>query len=121
VAYSPAPRRGDIIRVRLDPVVGSEQAGSRPALVVSPDLINESGPLVLIAAITSKKTERAYPFEVVIEPPEGGLTRRSKVMLMHLRSIDKQRLAGRYGAVGQETMNRVERAIMIATGLIKVD
>lgn len=102
-------------------MVGSEQAGSRQALVVSPDLINESGPLVIIAAITSKKTGRAYPFEVVIEPPEGGLTRRSKVMLMHLRSIDKQRLAGRYGIVSQETMRRVERAIMIATGLTRLD
>jgi mRNA interferase MazF len=90
-------------------------------LVLSPDVINENGPLVLIAAITSKKTERVYPFEVLIEPPEGGLTRRSKVMLMHLRSVDKQRLGGLYGSVGSETMDRVERAMMFATGLTSLD
>jgi len=89
--------------------------------VISPDLINESGPLVLIAAITSKKTDRVFPFAVVIEPPEGGLTKRSKVMLMHLRSVDKQRLSGRYGEVSQETMGRVDRAVMIATGLTRLD
>ena len=62
-------KRGDVVRVRLDPILGSEQAGERPALVLSPDFINERSPVVLIAAITSKKTERVYPFEALIEPP----------------------------------------------------
>lgn len=108
------------MRVRLDPVVGSEQAGDRPALVISPDFINEKSPIVLIAAITSQKTQRVYPFEVVVEPPEGGLRLRSKVMLMHVRSVDKRRLIGRYAAVGAETMTRVEAALKIATGLTPV-
>lgn len=72
------------MRVRLDPVVGSEQGGERPALV---------------------------------EPPEGGLTLRSKVLLMQLRSIDKRRLAGSLGRVGRETMTRVDEALRIAVGL----
>jgi mRNA interferase MazF len=113
----PSPKRGEIVRVRLDPVEGSEQAGERPALVISPDEINDHGPLVLIAAITSKKTEKIFPFETRIEPPEGGLSRRSKVMLMHLRSVDKARLTGRYGSVTEETMRAVEEALKVATGL----
>ena len=108
------------MRVRLDPVEGSEQAGERPALVISPDVINEHSPVILIASITSKKTERIYPFEVLIAPPEGGLRQRSKVLLMHLRSIDKRRVIGRCGAVGAETMLRVEAALKVATGLTKL-
>jgi mRNA interferase MazF len=116
----PSPKRGDIVRVRLDPVEGSEQAGQRPALVISPDAINEHGPIILIASLTSQKTAKVYPFEAVIEPPEGGLTRRSKVMLMHLRSVDKRRLTGSYGSVSEETMKRVETALKVATGLTKM-
>jgi mRNA interferase MazF len=105
------------VRVRLDPVEGSEQGGTRPALVLSPDVINEHCPVILIASLTSKKTERVYPFEVLIEPPEGGLTQRSKVLLMHLRSVDRRRLVGSYGVVSEETMGRVEEALKVATGL----
>lgn len=115
-----SPNRGDIVRVRLDPVEGSEQAGERPALVISPDMINQYSPVILIAAITSQKTERVYPFEVLLEPGEGGLTLRSKVLLMHLRSVDKRRLLGGYGSVSDATMNRVEEALKIATGLTEI-
>jgi mRNA interferase MazF len=106
--------------VRLDPVVGSEQAGERPALVISPDLINERSPVILIAAITSQKTERIYPFEALLDPPDGGLAVRSKVMLMHIRSVDKERLIGRYGKVSEKTMQRVEDALKIAAGLTRL-
>ena len=111
------PKRGDVVRIRLDPVEGSEQAGHRPALVISPDVINEYCPVILIASITSQKTERVYPFETLVEPPEGGLDRRSKVLLMHLRSVDKRRITGYYGKVRVETMSRVEEALKVATGL----
>jgi len=117
VSWKTRPKRGDVVRVRLDPVVGSEQAGERPALVISPDTINEYSPIVLLAAITTKKTERAYPFEVAIDPPEGGLRMRSKIMLMHIRSVDKRRLTGFYGAISDEKMLLVNEAIKIATGL----
>jgi mRNA interferase MazF len=105
------------VRVRLDPVEGSEQGGTRPALIISPDIINEHCPVVLLAAITSKKTEKVYPFEVLLEPPEAGLTQRSKVLLMQLRSVDKQRLAGLYGEVSKDTVRKVEEALKVATGL----
>ncbi|MCX6377537.1 MAG: type II toxin-antitoxin system PemK/MazF family toxin [Armatimonadetes bacterium] len=110
-------RRGEVVRVRLDPVEGSEQAGERPALVISPDLINEHSPVIIVAAVTSKKTERIYPFEALIELPDGGISTRSKVSLMQIRSIDKRRVIGRYGRVGRDTMQSVEEALRIATGM----
>jgi mRNA interferase MazF len=91
----PNLKRGDVVRLQLDPIVGPEQAGERSALAISPDVINDYSPVVLIAPITSQKTERAYSFEALVEPPEGGLTLGSKVSLMQLRSVDKQRLTGR--------------------------
>ena len=113
------PRRGDVVRVRLDPIEGAEQGGDRPALILSPDVINEHSPVVLIASITTKKIDRVYPFEVLVSPPEGGLKQPSKVLLMQMRSIDKQRLAGFYGELSSESMTRVEAAIQVATGLTK--
>ncbi len=117
MASTPPPSRGDVVRVRLDPVEGSEQAGERPALVLSPDVINEHCPVILVASLTSQKTGRVYPHEVLIDPPEGGLKYRSKVLLMHLRSIDRRRVTGRYGSVTEATLRRVEEALKIATGL----
>jgi mRNA interferase MazF len=115
-----SPRRGDVVRARLNPIEGSEQGGERPVLVLSPDLINEHASVVIVAALTSRKTDRLYPFEALIEPPEGGLTQRSKVMLLHVRSIDKRRITGYYGGVSPETMERVETALRVAVGLTEV-
>lgn len=115
-----AIRRGDVLRVRLDPVEGSEQGGERPAVVISPDLINEHSPVILVAALTSRKTDRVFPFETLIEPPDGGLTVRSKVLLMQLRALDKRRVSGRIGALSSVTMQKMESALRIATGLTKL-
>lgn len=114
-----SPNRGDIVRVRLDPVEGSEQAGERPALVISPDVINAHSPLILVAPITSRKTEPVYPFEALIPEGEGGLPQRSKVILMQLHAIDKRRIIGVYGAVLSRTMQDVETALMVATGITR--
>ncbi len=114
------PKRGAVVRVRLDPIEGSEQAGERPALVLSPDLINEHSPVIIVAAMTSQKTERVFPFEVLIESGEAGLTRTSKVLLMQIRSIDKARITGYYGVVRDETMSRVDNALKIATGITRL-
>jgi len=120
VPSSTSPRRGQVVRMRLDPVEGSEQAGERPVLVISPTFLNERAPVILVAAITSQKTERIYPTEVLIDPPEGGLPRRSKVLLLHLRSVSKTRIIGHYGAVSEATMQRVAQAIQIVTGLVEI-
>ncbi len=115
-----SPKRGDIVRVRFDPTRGSEQAGERPALVLSPDFINERAPVIIVAPLTTRKTERVYPFEALIEPPEGGVTQRSKVLLLHIRGVDKTRIMGVYGVVGEEVMAQVEAALRIATGLTRL-
>jgi mRNA interferase MazF len=120
VATGKPLRRGDIVRVRLDPAEGSEQSGERPGLVISPDLINDHSPVILVAAITSRKTERVYPFETLVEPPEGGLPQRSKVLLMQLRALDKRRILGKYGELGAETLERVDAALRIAVGLTRL-
>ena len=73
-----------------------------------------------MAAITSKRTDRIYPFEALIDLPEGGLSVRSKVMLRQLRSIDRRRLTGQYGQVSEETLTRVDAALRIAVGLIRL-
>lgn len=88
-------------------------------LVISPYYINLHSPVILIASITSRKTDRVYAFEALLEPPEGGLTEVSKVSLMQLRAIDKRRILAYYGLVSQETMVCVEEALKVATGLIK--
>jgi mRNA interferase MazF len=113
-------RRGDIMRVRLDPAQGSEQSCERPALIAPPDLINQHSPVILVAAITSRKTDKVYPFEALIEPPDGGVTHRSKVMLMQLRAVDKLRIVGRYGTVGAAALERVDAALRIAVGLTRI-
>ena len=82
--------------------------------------MSEHSPVVLIASITRQKTERVSPCEVLVEPPEGGLTRRSKILLLHLRSVDTRRLTGRYGSVSAESMRRVEDALKVATGLTQM-
>jgi mRNA interferase MazF len=113
-------RRGEIVRVRLNPVEGSEQSGDRPAIVISPDLINLHSPVILVAPITSRKTGKVYPFEALVEPPDGGLSQTSKVLLTQLRAVDKQRISGRYGPVSDTVMERVESALRIAVGLTRL-
>ena len=115
-----SPKLGDIVRVRFDPIEGSEQSGERPALVLSPDIINERAPIVLVAPLTSRKTDRVYAFEALIEPPEGGLTERSKAMLVDAQAVAKSRIVGNYGKISDDTMFRVEEALKIATGLTKL-
>lgn len=110
-------KRGDVLRIRFDPSEGSEQAGERPALVISPDIINERAPIILVAPLTTRKTERVYPFEALIEPPEGGLSQRSKVMPLHIRGVDRVRITGVYGTLSPSTMQSVDEAIRIAVGL----
>ena len=77
-------------------------------------------PVILVAAITTRKTERIYPFEALVEPPEGGLEQRSKVLLIQLRALDKRRILSRYGKLMPETMQRVEAALRIAVGLTRL-
>ncbi|WP_373543375.1 type II toxin-antitoxin system PemK/MazF family toxin [Chamaesiphon sp.] len=112
------PIRGEIYLVNFDPTIGSEINKTRPALIIQNDLANENSPVTIIAAITSKFDDRSYPTEVRIDPPEGGLKTISVVLLNQIRTIDRQRLIRRIGALGSGKLNEVDRAIQISLGLI---
>ena len=113
-------RRGDIVRVQFDPTKGHEQAGVRPALVLSPEIINENYSTVMVAAITSKRLDLILPIEVMIEASEGGLKSDSKALLLQTRCIDKSRIIGSYGSLTVQTMEKIDKALAIATGLLKI-
>ena len=113
-------QRGDIVRARFDPIEGSEQGGTRPALVISPSKINRSGSVVILAALTSRKTDNVYPFEAFVPAGEGNLDRDSKVMLRQVRGMDKARIMGFVGALSPKAMTEVDVALRIAVGLDKI-
>jgi mRNA interferase MazF len=114
------PRRGDIYLVHLDPTVGHEIKKTRPGLVIQNDIANRYSPITIVAAITSRFDELPYATEVVIEPDESGLPQPSAVLLNHIRSIDRQRLVKRLGRAGPQTMERVDHAIRISLGLVRI-
>lgn len=112
----PSPSRGEIWQVDLDPVRGHEQAGRRPALVVSVDALNRSAAeLAIVLPITSRqKNVRSH---VAVQPPEGGLERNSYIKCEDVRSVSTTRLARRLGAVAAETMSAVEDRLRLLLGL----
>lgn len=114
------PRRGEIYLVNFGPTVGSEIRKTRPALVLQNDIANRHSPITIVAAISSKFDDTLYPTEVLIASPEGGLSVDSVALLNQIRSIDRQRLTKRLGTVRPATMERIERAMQISLGLLKV-
>jgi mRNA interferase MazF len=110
------PSRGEVWVVSLDPTKGREQAGKRPALVLSVDPFNH-GPadLIVVLPITSKA--KGIPFHVNVRPPEGGLKQESFIKCEDVRSISKERLSQRLGAVTTKTMKQVEDRVRILLGL----
>nr|WP_192881742.1 type II toxin-antitoxin system PemK/MazF family toxin [Nostoc sp. CENA543] len=114
------PKRGEIYLVIFDPTVGAEIRKTRPALILQNDVSNQYSPITIVAAITSQFTEPLYPTEVLICASEGGLEVDSVVLLNQIRSIDKQRLIKRLGILEAETVVKVDRAIQISFGLLKL-
>ena len=114
------PRRGEVYLVNFDPTIGAEIRKTRPALIVQNDVANRHSAITIVAAITSQFDEPLYPTEVLISPPEGGLRTESVALLNQIRSIDKQRLVRRLGILKPDTMERVDHAILISMGLIKI-
>jgi len=108
--------RGDLYYANLDPVVGSEQGGIRPVLIIQNDKGNQHSPTVIIAAITSKMMKANLPTHCMLSA-QAGLDRNSIALLEQVRTIDKQRLQEYVGALGQEDMKKVNRALTISLGL----
>jgi mRNA interferase MazF len=110
------PLRGEVWTIDLDPTVGREQAGFRPALVVSVDPFNASPRgLVIVAPIAG--TVRALPTHVLVGPPEGGLTKLSVIMTEQVRAVSKARLGRRLGVVAPATLERVGDYLRLLFGL----
>lgn len=112
------PQRGEVYLVSFNPTIGAEIQKARPALVLQNNVANEYSPITIVAAITSQFDETLYPTEVAIQPPEGGLTVKSVVLLNQIRSLDKQRLVKRLGNLTELTMEQVNQAIQISLGLV---
>lgn len=112
----PDPSRGETWLVNLDPTTGREQSGTRPALVVSVNTFNH-GPADLVIVLPITSIEKRVPFHIKIDPPEGGLRRRSFVKCEDVRSISKQRLLNRLGNVSAGTLSLVEDRIRILMDL----
>lgn len=113
-------KRGEIYLVNFDSTIGSEIKKTRPALILQNDIANRYSPITIVSAITSQFEEHLYPTEVLVKAPEGGLEVNSVVLLNQIRSADKHRLFKRLGALNQETMRQVDRALLISLSLIEI-
>lgn len=110
-------RRGDIFYVNLDPTRGSEQAGTRPVLVVQNDIGNEYAPTVIVAPLTTKAFSKSYPTNVHLARGAAGLREDSTVLLSQIRTLDKSRLERYVGHLPVSSMPQVNAAIQISLGL----
>jgi len=108
--------RGDLYYADLNPVIGSEQGGIRPVLIIQNDVGNKHSPTVIVAAITSKEGKSILPTHAILGA-ESGLDRDSIVLLEQIRTIDKRRLREYVGALGAGDMSAVDKALAISVGL----
>lgn len=110
-------KRGDIYYADLSPVVGSEQGGIRPVLIVQNDVGNRFSPTVIAAAITSQKEKSKLPTHIELLSTNCGLSRDSVVLLEQIRTIDKRRLKEKMGRLDDGSMNAINRALSVSFGL----
>ena len=110
-------KRGDIFYADLSPVIGSEQGGIRPVLIIQNDIGNRYSPTVIAAAITSQQDKAKLPTHIKVNADDCGLARDSVVLLEQVRTIDKQRLKERMGSLDNGSMDRVDRALSVSFGL----
>lgn len=110
-------KRGDIFYADLSPVVGSEQGGVRPVLIVQNDTGNRHSPTVIAAAITSQTGKARLPTHISLSARSYGLPKDSVVLLEQIRTLDKKRLREHMGRVDDEVMHRVDSAIAVSFGL----
>lgn len=109
--------RGEVFYADLSPVVGSEQGGVRPVLIVQNDIGNRHSPTVIAAAITSKLDKTKLPTHINLRAGDCGLTKDSIVLLEQIRTLDKHRLRERAGQITPEDQRRVDAALDVSLGL----
>lgn len=109
--------RGEIYYADLSPVVGSEQGGVRPVLIVQNDVGNKFSPTVIAAAITSQKDKANLPTHIAVDAQDSGLMKDSIILLEQVRTLDKHRLREKMGRLDRNSMNRVDQALSVSFGL----
>lgn len=114
-------KRGDIYYADLSPVVGSEQGGMRPVLIIQNDVGNRYSPTVIAAAITSRMGKTKLPTHIDVYADKVGLTKDSVILLEQVRTLDKKRLGEKMGHLDDAVMNEVNNAISISFGLSQTD
>lgn len=114
-------KRGDIYYADLSPVIGSEQGGLRPVLIVQNNIGNRFSPTVIIAAITSKISKPKMQTHVAIAKSKDGLERDSVILLEQIRTIDKHRLQRKITHLDNFSMDKVDRALEVSLGLQEID
>jgi mRNA interferase MazF len=112
-------KRGDVFFADLSPVVGSEQGGTRPVLILQNDIGNRFSPTVIVAAITAQIQKAKLPTHVEINAEKYGFERDSVILLEQLRTIDKSRLTDKITQLDDELMHKVVVALEISLGLVK--
>lgn len=110
-------RRGDIYFADLSPVVGSEQGGVRPVLIVQNDVGNKHSPTVICAAITSQMNKAKLPTHIALSSAEYALPKDSVILLEQIRTIDKRRLREHMGRLDEQVMDKIDSAIAVSFGL----
>lgn len=109
-------KRGEVYYADLSPVVGSEQGGIRPVLIVQNDIGNRYSPTVIAAAITSSQTKSRLPTHIDIPGQTAGLDKDSVVLLEQIRTIDKRRLKDKIGELDESEMQRINEGLLISLG-----
>ena len=112
----PMINRGDLYSACLDPVVGSEQGGIRPVLVIQNDVGNRYSPTVIVLAVTGQVYKARLPTHVPVLAGENGLQKDSVILAEQIRTMDKRRLRERIGSIGPEIMEQVSQALRISLG-----
>ncbi len=112
-------KRGEIYYADLSPVIGSEQGGVRPVLIIQNDIGNKYSPTVIACAVTSQLTKAKLPTHIEVSQGSFGLPRDSVILLEQIRTLDKRRLKEKVGEVDGGTMQRIDRAILISLGFYK--
>lgn len=113
-------KRGDIFYADLSPVIGSEQGGVRPVLIVQNDVGNKYSPTVIAAAVTSQINKAKMPTHIEIKAEDYGLNKDSVILLEQIRTIDKKRLREKIGRLDDRLMESVNKAIAISFGIIEL-
>lgn len=113
-------RRGEIFYAELNPVIGSEQGGTRPVLVIQNNIGNQYSPTTIVVAITSQISKAKLPTHVEVKAVRSGLERDSVILTEQIRTVDKSRLKEKVAVLDDEVMLRVDEAIEVSLGLTEI-